>query len=86
MWIASLSLRMASRAAVEKSDQKSAVSEHLYKHPDHHIKWDNVSILANKLSDFTIRKLNEAITSKEITLASIEADGILFPSYNNLIN
>ncbi|XP_067671794.1 uncharacterized protein [Haliotis asinina] len=47
-----------------KSDQKSAVSDHIAAHPDHQINWTDYTILSKNQSDFTKRKITEAINIK----------------------
>ncbi|XP_067650900.1 uncharacterized protein [Haliotis asinina] len=47
-----------------KSDQKSAVSDHIAAHPDHQIYWTDYTILSKNQSDFTKRKITEAINIK----------------------
>ena len=42
-------------------DQKSALPQHVTANPTHTIKWDNVTILRDNLSNTHKRKLHEAI-------------------------
>ncbi|XP_067687071.1 uncharacterized protein [Haliotis asinina] len=47
-----------------KSDQKSAISDHIAAHPDQQFNWTDYTILSKNQSDFTKRKTTEAINIK----------------------
>ena len=52
------------KSSKEKSDNKSAISDHIQANPNHNIQWTDVTILARNQNDFTKRKLTEAIHIK----------------------
>ncbi|XP_067650992.1 uncharacterized protein [Haliotis asinina] len=52
------------RTSVTNSDSKSAISDHIKENPNHQIEWSDITILANNQTDFTKRKLTEAIHIK----------------------
>ena len=54
------------RASTMKSDQRSAISEHLSNNPDHTIEWNNVQKLSVNNQDNEKRKILEAIYIKRL--------------------
>ncbi|XP_067660266.1 uncharacterized protein [Haliotis asinina] len=69
-----------------KSDQKSAVSDHIAAHPDHQINWTDYTILSKNQSDFTKRKITEAINIKRYRPLIHRDQGYPIPTaYDELI-
>ncbi|XP_046583490.1 uncharacterized protein LOC124290731 [Haliotis rubra] len=70
-----------------KSDQKSAISDHIATHPNHQINWTDFTILATNQSDFTKRKITEGINIKRYRPLINRDQGYFIPTaYNELIN
>ncbi|XP_067667512.1 uncharacterized protein [Haliotis asinina] len=54
------------RTSVEKSDLKSALSEHIVNNPSHYIDWQATTIIATNVHDWRRHKLSEAINIKRL--------------------
>ncbi|XP_067654475.1 uncharacterized protein [Haliotis asinina] len=68
------------------SDQKSAVSGHIAAHLDHQINWTDYTILSKNQSDFTKRKITEAINIKRYRPLIHRDQGYPIPTaYDELI-
>ncbi|XP_067660298.1 uncharacterized protein [Haliotis asinina] len=68
------------RTSVTNSDSKSAISDHIKKTPNHQIEWSDITILANNQTDFTKRKLTEAIHIKRQKPTINRDQGYFIPS------
>ncbi|XP_046571704.1 uncharacterized protein LOC124279870 [Haliotis rubra] len=70
-----------------KSDQKSAISDHIATHPNHQINWTDFTILVRNQSDFTKLKITEGINIKRYRPLINRDQGYFIPTaYDELIN
>ena len=75
------------KTSTEKSDNKSAISDHILAHPHHKIQWTETTLLARNQTDFTKRKLTEAIHIKRYKPSINRDQGYHIPSaYDHIIN
>ena len=75
------------QTSTTKLDNKSAISEHIQANPNHQIKWTDFTILAKHQSDFTKRKLTEAINIKRYRpLINRDSGYFIHNAYDELIN
>ena len=68
------------KSSVEKSNLKSALSEHIVNNPNHSINWQQTQILASNYSDWRKRKLIESINIRRIGPEMNRDEGVHLPS------
>ncbi|XP_046576119.1 uncharacterized protein LOC124284105 [Haliotis rubra] len=73
------------KTSVEKSDMKSALSEHLIKNPDHHISWQQTKILHTNINHWKKRKLQESIEIQRKKPVINRDQGIYLPSVYSVV-
>ena len=72
-------------SSVQKSDGKSAISDHIAQHPDHTIDWKNIKIINKHQDNYKTRKLIEAINIKKHKPTLNRDQGLFIPSaYDNI--
>ncbi|XP_067658286.1 uncharacterized protein [Haliotis asinina] len=75
------------QASTNKSDNKSAISEHIQSNPNHQINWTEYTLLSTNQTAFIKRKLTEAIHLERHRPRISRDHGYFIPSaYDELIN